>query len=88
MSYTTGVVVWGYLMAATLAEMILFYVFPAHLFFEGVIGFIASINGIVAIIVPMELKNEPVALQFFLFVPVLLVSVLLLGMIFAYPTAG
>lgn len=81
-------VVWAYLAAATLAEMLVFYLFPGRFFFEGVIGFIASANAIVAIIVPMELKNEPRGIQFFLLVPVILVAVLLLGMIFAYPTSG
>jgi predicted membrane channel-forming protein YqfA (hemolysin III family) len=87
-SFFTGVVAWIYLVAGTLGEMIVFYLFPNNLLFEGVIGIIATVNALVAIIFSMELKEEPRAIQFFLFFPVALLSVLLLAMIFAYPRAG
>jgi hypothetical protein len=88
LSLASGIIVWVYLVAGTLGEMIVFYLFPNNFLFEGVIGIVAAANALVTIVVSMELKDEPRALQFFLFAPVILISVLLLGMIFAYPTSG
>lgn len=85
--YLSNIVVWVYLMAATLAEMLVFYAFPGNPTFQGVIGLIASVNAIVTMVVSMKLKDEPRALQYFLFVPLILIAVLLLAMVFDYPIA-
>jgi hypothetical protein len=88
MSYASNAIVWVYLVGATLAEMLVFYAFPGNSLFQGVIGVIASSNGILTMVVSMKLKDEPRALQYFMIVPLILLAILLLAIIFDYPTGA
>jgi len=85
MSYVSNVAVWLYLVASTLGEMLVFFRFPGNATFIGVIGFLATANAVITMVVSMKLKDEPKAMQYFILIPLILVAVLLLAMIFDYP---
>ena len=82
---TPTVSVWLYLVIATLAETLIFYRSPGNYDTEIVVGLIAAVSAIVTALVSMNLKDESAAVQYVLLVPVLLVAVLIVTMILAYP---
>jgi cytochrome c oxidase subunit IV len=82
---TSTVSVWLYVVVATLAETLVFYRAPGNYTTEAVVGLIASVSAVVTVLVSMNLKDESAAVQYILLVPVLLVAVLIITMVLAFP---
>ena len=82
---TPTIGVWLYLVIATLAETLVFYRSPGNYSTEIAIGLIAAVSAIVTALISMNLKDESAAVQYILLVPVLLVAVLIVTMVLAYP---
>jgi hypothetical protein len=84
MKHITAIAVWMYLVAATVAEVLVFYSGPGHYTVEVAIATIAGVSAIVTAIFSMNLRKEPAAVQYIFLAPVLLVMVLILTMVLAF----
>lgn len=85
MKKTTIVGVWFVVVLSALAETILYYLSPDASVTEGVIGVIAAGAATTTVAFSMGLKDEEGAVHYMVLVPVLLVAVLIITMLFAYP---
>lgn len=77
--------VWAYLVAATVAEVIVFYIFPASTLVNTSIGVLAASKAVLIVLYFMHLKYEPRSVQLLIIPPAFLVVVLVLTMVFSLP---
>ncbi|MBI2648637.1 MAG: cytochrome C oxidase subunit IV family protein [Thaumarchaeota archaeon] len=77
--------VWAYLVAATVAEVIVFYAFPASTLVNTSIGVLAASKAVLIVLYFMHLKYEPRSIQILIIPPAFLVVVLVLTMVFSLP---
>ena len=75
--------VWIYLMAATIAEVVLFYSLPASTLANLSIGLLAASKAVLIVMYFMHLRYEPRSIQYLIFPPTVLVAVLVLTLIFS-----
>ncbi len=75
--------VWIYLVAATVAEVLLFYLLPASTLVNSSIGLLAASKAVLIVMYYMHLKYEPRPLQYLILPPTLLVAVLILTLVFS-----
>ncbi len=75
--------VWIYLVAATVAEVLLFYSLPAGTLINLSIGLLAASKAVLIVMYYMHLKYEPRSLQYLILPPTLLVTVLVLTLVFS-----
>ena len=75
--------VWIYLVAATVAEVLLFYFLPASTLINLSIGLLAASKAVLIVMYYMHLKYEPRPLQYLILPPTLLVAVLILTLVFS-----
>ncbi len=75
--------VWIYLVAATVAEVLLFYLLPAGTLVNLSIGLLAASKAVLIVMYYMHLKYEPRSLQYLILPPTLLVTVLVLTLVFS-----
>jgi cytochrome c oxidase subunit IV len=73
-------------MAATIAEVIVFYSVPTRNLVYELIGALALVNGVLIATFSMNLKDEPRLLHYLILAPVVLVFVVILAMVFSLPT--
>ncbi len=85
MKQSTVVGVWASLVAATVVEVGLFELAKGNVGADIVIGFIAAINAVVTALFSMDLRDESTAVKYFFLMPVLLVAVLILTLLLAFP---
>ena len=83
MEVTLTVSVWIYLMAATVAEVVLYYLLPASTLINLSIGLLAASKAVLIVMYFMHLKYEPRPIQYLILPPTLLVAVLILTLIFS-----
>jgi beta-lactamase regulating signal transducer with metallopeptidase domain len=77
--------VWLVVVVAALAETILYYQSPDVPITEAVIGVIAAAAAVLTVAFSMGLKDEDGVVHYMVLVPVLLLAVLIITMLFAYP---
>ncbi len=75
--------VWIYLVAATVAEVLLFYLLPASTLINSSIALLAASKAVLIVMYYMHLKYEPRPLQYLILPPTLLVAVLVLTLVFS-----
>jgi caa(3)-type oxidase subunit IV len=81
---TYGLVgVWAYLVAATVAEVIVFYSFPASTLVNTSIGVLAASKAVLIVLYFMHLRYEPRSVQLLIIAPAFLVVVLILTLVFS-----
>jgi multidrug transporter EmrE-like cation transporter len=85
MKTNLAVGVWLYLVVATVVEVALFKVNPGNLNIDIVIGVIAAISAVVTVMFSMNIREESTAIQYLFLIPVLLVGVLIITMLLAFP---
>ena len=83
MQVTLTVSVWIYLMAATVVEVMLYYLLPASTLINLSIGLLAASKAVLIVMYFMHLKYEPRPIQYLILPPTLLVAVLILTLIFS-----
>jgi cytochrome c oxidase subunit IV len=83
MEFALTLGVWIYLMAATVAEVLLFYLLPTSALVSLSIGLLAASKAVLIVMYYMHLKYEPRPIQYLILPPTLLVSVLILTLIFS-----
>ena len=83
MEVTLTVSVWIYLMAATVVEVMLYYLLPASTLINLSIGLLAASKAVLIVMYFMHLKYEPRPIQYLILPPTLLVAVLILTLIFS-----
>jgi len=82
----TTMIVWAYLVAATIAEVVVFYRVPAgDLVYES-IGVLAVTKAVLIAMYFMHLKYEPRPLHYLILVPVILIFVLIMALVFSFGT--
>jgi cytochrome c oxidase subunit 4 len=80
----TTIIVWAYLVAATVAEVIVFYRVPAgDLVYES-IGVLAVTKAVLIAMYFMHLKYEPRPLHYLILIPVILIFVLIMALVFSF----
>ena len=72
-------------MVASAAEAAIFEIKPGSLNVDIVIGLIASCMAIVTALFSMGIKDEPTAVKYLFLMPVLLVGVLIITLLLAFP---
>ncbi len=75
--------VWIYLIAATVAEVLLFYLLPASTLINLSIGLLAASKAVLIVMYYMHLRYEPRPIQYLILPPTLLVAVLILTLVFS-----
>ena len=85
MKTNLAVGVWLYLVVATVVEVALFKVNPGNLNIDIVIGVFAAISAVVTVMFSMNIREESTAIQYLFLIPVLLVGVLIITMLLAFP---
>ncbi len=75
--------VWIYLVAATVAEVLLFYLLPASNLVGVSIALLAASKAVLIVMYYMHLRYEPRSLQYLILPPTLLVAVLILTLVFS-----
>ncbi len=85
MKTNLAVGVWLYLVVATVVEVALFKVNPGNLNIDIVIGVIAAVSAVVTVMFSMNIREESTAIQYLFLIPVLLVGVLIITMLLAFP---
>ncbi len=74
---------WIYLVAATVLEVVIFYLFPASSIVNLSIGTLAASKAVLIVMYYMHLRYESRPIQFLILPPALLVAVLILTLIFS-----
>jgi hypothetical protein len=84
MNYKTPVLIWLYMVATTVGEVLVFYSAKPDTFDVTVaIGTIAMVNSLIAAIFLMNIRKEPPVIQYMILAPLALVMVLILTLLFA-----
>ncbi len=82
----TPFIVWAYLVAATVLEVIVYYKVPAgDLVYES-IGVLAVTKAVLIAMYFMHLKYEPRPLHYLILIPVILIFVLIITLVFSFGT--
>ena len=85
MKQSTAVGVWASLVATTFVEVGLFELAKGNVDADIVIGLFAALNATITALFSMDLKDESTAVKYFFLMPVLLVAVLILTLLLAFP---
>ena len=85
MKQLTVVGIWASLVVATFVEVGLFELAKGNVGADMLIGVIAAINATLTALFSMDLRDESTAVKYFFLMPVLLVAVLILTLLLAYP---
>ena len=85
MKAITPIAVWICLMAATVAEVFIFYSVPTKNLVYELIGGLAVLNGVLIAVFSMNLKDEPRLLHYIILAPVILIFVVILALVFSLP---
>jgi len=85
MKTSLAVFVWGCLVVASAVEAAIFELNPGNLNVDIVIGLIASIMAVVTVLFSMDIRHEPTAVKYLFLMPVLLVGVLIVTLLLAFP---
>ena len=72
-------------MATTVVEVGLFNLAKGNTDVDIGIGLIAAVNAVITALYSMDLKDESTAIKYLFLIPVLLVAVLLITLLLAYP---
>lgn len=80
--------VWAYLVAATVAEVAVFYLFPASTLVYTSIGVLAASKAVLIVLYFMHLRYEPRSIQILIIPPAFLVVVLVLDLVFSIAHIG
>ena len=84
MKALTPLIVWSYLIAATVSEVFIYYVLPtSDLVYES-IGVLAVTKAVLIGMYFMHLKYEPRPLHYIILAPVVLTFVLVISLVFSY----
>ncbi len=75
--------IWIYLVAATVLEVVIFYLLPAAAIVNLSIGILAASKAVLIVMYYMHLRYESRSIQFLILPPTLLVAVLILTLIFS-----
>jgi hypothetical protein len=85
MKQSTIVGVWASLVATTVVEVGLFELAKGNLYADIAIALIAAINATVTAMFSMDLRDESTAVKYLFLIPVLLVAVLMITLLLAFP---
>jgi hypothetical protein len=85
MKQSTVVGVWASLVATSVVEVGLFELAKGSVGVDILIGSIAALNAIVTAMFSMDLREESTAIRYLFLMPVMLVSVLIITLLLAYP---
>ncbi len=80
-----AVLVWATLVVASAVEAALFELNPGNLNVDIVITLIASVMAVTTVFFSMGLKEESTAIRYLFLMPVLLVGVLIVTLLLAFP---
>ena len=83
MKIVLTIAVWAYLVAATVAEVVVFYLLPGGELVNLSIGVLAASKAVLIVMYYMHLKYEPRPIQYLILPPTLLVAVLILTLIYS-----
>jgi len=83
MDYRLPIIIWVYLVATTIGEVLIFYRAPGTFYVDIAIGTIAMVNSAVAALYLMDLRKEPPAVQYLMLSPLVLAMVLIMTLVFA-----
>ena len=86
MKVLTTIVVWAYLVAATVAEVIVYYRVPGGDLVYLSIGVLAVTKAVLIAMYFMHLKYEPRPLHYLILIPVILIFVLIMALVFSFGT--
>jgi caa(3)-type oxidase subunit IV len=73
--------VWGYMVAAVLAEVESFYTLASPPALAAVVSILATSQAVAIILFFMHLKDEPGSIRLFALIPVMFLSALLIAML-------
>ena len=82
----TPIIVWAYLVAATVLEVVVFYTIPTGTTVYESIGVLAVTKAVLIAMYFMHLKYEPRPLHYIILIPVILVFVLIMALVFSFGT--
>jgi multidrug transporter EmrE-like cation transporter len=85
MKQSTVVGVWASLVATSVVEVGLFELAKGNLYVDIAIALIAAINATVTAMFSMDLRDESTAVKYLFLIPVLLVGVLMITLLLAFP---
>jgi len=85
MKTSLAVGIWLYLVVASVVEVVAYRVNPGGLNIDIVIGVIASVSAVVTALFSMNIREESTAVKYLFLVPVLLVGVLIITLLLAFP---
>jgi hypothetical protein len=85
MKTSLSVGIWLYLVVASVVEVVAYRVNPGGLNIDIVIGVIASVSAVVTALFSMNIREESTAVKYLFLVPVLLVGVLIITLLLAFP---
>lgn len=80
--------VWAYLVAATVAEVVVFYLLPGSTLVYTSIGVLAASKAVLIVLYFMHLRYEPRSIQILIIPPAFLVVVLVLDLVFSLAHIG
>ncbi len=85
MKTSLAVGVWLYLVVASVVEVVSYRANPGGLNIDIVIGVIASVSAVVTVLFSMNIREESTAVKYLFLIPVLLVGVLIITLLLAFP---
>jgi multidrug transporter EmrE-like cation transporter len=85
MKTSLAVGIWLYLVAASVVEVVAYRVNPGGLNIDIVIGVIASVSAVLTALFSMNIREESTAVKYLFLIPVLLVGVLIITLLLAFP---
>jgi len=85
MKTSLAVGIWLYLVVASVVEVVAYRVNPGGLNIDIVIGVIASVSAVVTALFSMNIREESTAVKYLFLIPVLLVGVLIITLLLAFP---
>jgi hypothetical protein len=85
MKTSLAVLVWASLVVGSAVEAAIFELNPGNLNVDIVIGLIASCMAVATVFFSMGIKEESTAIRYLFLMPVLLVGVLIITLLLAFP---
>lgn len=85
MKTSLAVFIWGLLVVASAVEAAIFELKPGNLNVDIVITLIASASAITTVWFSMGIREETTAIKYLFMMPVLLVAVLIITLLLAFP---
>ncbi|MBI3859199.1 MAG: cytochrome C oxidase subunit IV family protein [Thaumarchaeota archaeon] len=83
MKIATTLIVWVYLVTATILEVVIYSEFPGSTLINLSIGILAASKAVLIVMYYMHLKYEPRPIQYLILPPTFLVAVLILTLVFS-----